>query len=61
MNTVAHSGGVGASLSVTGMVVASPAKGQNIEIHAVAAKVLGNQNLVSNSYLDSFCHKMNLQ
>jgi tRNA synthetases class II (D, K and N)/OB-fold nucleic acid binding domain/Glutathione S-transferase, C-terminal domain len=38
---VLNCGGVGASLSVTGLVVASPAKGQTIEIHVTKAKVLG--------------------
>lgn len=41
MDAVAHSGGVGASISVTGTVVASPAKGQTIEMHAKVATVLG--------------------
>ena len=41
MDAVAHSGGVGASLSLTGMVVASPAKGQSIEVHVISATVLG--------------------
>ena len=41
MDAVAKSGGVGASISVTGLVVASPAKGQSIEIHATTATVLG--------------------
>ena len=41
MDAVAHSGGVGASISVTGMVVESPAKGQSIEVHAKVATVLG--------------------
>jgi hypothetical protein len=38
---VADSGGAGASISVVGNVVASPAKGQTIEIHVTEAKVLG--------------------
>lgn len=38
---VAGCGGVGASLSIKGMVVASPAKGQTIEIQVLAATVLG--------------------
>lgn len=38
---VSNAGGAGASLSVTGRVVESPAKGQDIEIHAVSAEVLG--------------------
>ena len=38
---VANCGGVGASLSVTGLVVESPAKGQSIEIQATRARVLG--------------------
>lgn len=41
MDAVAKSGGVGASISVTGLVVASPAKGQSIEVHATTATVLG--------------------
>lgn len=38
---VSEAGGVGASLSVTGVVVASPAKGQTIEVHVTEATVLG--------------------
>lgn len=38
---VAESGGAGASLSVKGVVVASPAKGQTIEVHVTEATVLG--------------------
>ena len=38
---VANCGGVGASIAVTGLVVASPAKGQSIEINALRARVLG--------------------
>ena len=38
---VAGCGGVGASLSIQGKVVASPAKGQSIEIQVIAATVLG--------------------
>jgi asparaginyl-tRNA synthetase len=38
---VAGCGGVGASLSICGKVVASPAKGQTIEIQVTAATVLG--------------------
>ena len=41
MDAVAKSGGVGASISVTGVVVQSPAKGQSIEVHATTATVLG--------------------
>ncbi len=41
MQNVVDSGGVGASLSVQGMVVASPAKGQVIEVHVATALVLG--------------------
>jgi aspartyl/asparaginyl-tRNA synthetase len=41
MDAVAKSGGVGASLKLTGRVVASPAKGQNIEVHVDTAIVLG--------------------
>jgi asparaginyl-tRNA synthetase len=41
MQEVADSGGVGASLAVEGVVVASPAKGQTIEIHVISAVVLG--------------------
>ena len=38
---VADCGGVGASLSATGHVVASPAKGQTIEVHVKQVTVLG--------------------
>lgn len=38
---VAEAGGTGASLSVKGVVVASPAKGQTIEVHVTEATVLG--------------------
>lgn len=38
---VAEAGGAGASLAVTGVVVASPAKGQTIEVHVSEATVLG--------------------
>lgn len=38
---VANCGGVGASISVTGRIVESPAKGQSIEMHATRARVLG--------------------
>lgn len=38
---VAESGGAGASLSVIGTVVESPAKGQTVEIHVTVATVLG--------------------
>ena len=41
IDDVAGCGGVGASLSVVGIVVASPAKGQTIEVHASKATVLG--------------------
>jgi hypothetical protein len=41
MKSVADAGGAGASLSVTGTVVASPAKGQTIEVHVTEAVVLG--------------------
>lgn len=41
MDDVAASGGVSASLSCTGDVVASPAKGQVIEIAVTSVKVLG--------------------
>lgn len=41
MKEVTESGGAGASLSITGTVVASPAKGQSIEIAVTAATVLG--------------------
>jgi len=34
-------GGVGASLSIKGLIIASPAKGQSIEVHVIDAKVLG--------------------
>ena len=40
-DSVCNSGGVGASLTATGTVVASPAKGQHIEIHVKEALVLG--------------------
>lgn len=38
---VAEAGGAGASLAVKGVVVASPAKGQTIEVHVIEATVLG--------------------
>jgi asparaginyl-tRNA synthetase len=38
---VADCGGAGASLSIIGKVVASPAKGQSIEVHVLKAEVLG--------------------
>lgn len=38
---VGDSGGAGACLAIVGTVVASPAKGQTIEIHVTDAKVLG--------------------
>mmetsp|Transcript_20469 Transcript_20469/g.29386 ORF Transcript_20469/g.29386 Transcript_20469/m.29386 type:complete len:713 (-) Transcript_20469:55-2193(-) len=38
---VANCGGAGASLSVKGLVVESPAKGQSIEVHVTDAEVLG--------------------
>lgn len=38
---VSEAGGAGASLSVTGVVVASPARGQTIEVHVSEAAVLG--------------------
>lgn len=38
---IAESGGVGACLSAIGTVVASPAKGQTIELHVTSAKLLG--------------------
>ena len=41
MEDVAKCGGVGASLAVVGQVVASPAKGQPIEIKALRGDVLG--------------------
>ena len=41
MQAVVDSGGVGASLSIVGNVVASPAKGQSIEIAVTTATVLG--------------------
>ena len=41
MKQVAEAGGAGASLSVVGVVVASPAKGQTIEVHVTEATVLG--------------------
>lgn len=34
-------GGVGASLSIKGLIIASPAKGQSIEVQVIEAKVLG--------------------
>lgn len=34
-------GGTGASISVTGIVVSSPAKGQTIEVHVSSAEVIG--------------------
>ena len=40
-DAVDNCGGVGASLSVKGNVVASPARGQTVEIHATVAEVLG--------------------
>jgi asparaginyl-tRNA synthetase len=40
-DAVAGAGGAGASVSVTGLVVASPAKGQDIELQASSAEVLG--------------------
>lgn len=40
-SAVASCGGAGASLSVKGVVVASPAKGQTIEINVTEAEVLG--------------------
>lgn len=39
--SVSECGGVGASLSISGTVMASPAKGQLFEIHAVVATVIG--------------------
>jgi hypothetical protein len=39
--SICNSGGVGASLTATGAVVASPAKGQNIEKHVKEAVLLG--------------------
>ena len=41
MESVANSGGVHACLSVRGEVVASPAKGQTIEVLVKSATVLG--------------------
>lgn len=41
MKAVAEAGGAGASLSAKGVVVASPAKGQTIEVHVSEATVLG--------------------
>jgi hypothetical protein len=41
MKEVSEAGGAGASLAVTGVVVASPAKGQSIEVHVSEATVLG--------------------
>lgn len=41
MKETAECGGVGASLSVKGIVVASPAKGQTIEVHVHESIVLG--------------------
>lgn len=38
---VAECGGAGASLAIKGVVVASPAKGQTIEVHVIEATVLG--------------------
>lgn len=40
-DAVANAGGAGASVSITGVVVESPAKGQDIEIKATSAEVLG--------------------
>jgi len=34
-------GGVGASLSIKGLIIASPAKGQSIEVQVIESKVLG--------------------
>jgi hypothetical protein len=41
MKEVAEAGGAGSSFSVRGVVVASPAKGQAIEVHAKEAAVFG--------------------
>jgi hypothetical protein len=38
---IVNSGGVGASVSIYGTVVASPAKGQLIELHAISGELLG--------------------
>lgn len=40
-DAAANAGGVGASLSVRGLVVSSPAKGQVIEVHARTVEVIG--------------------
>ena len=41
MKAVADCGGAGASISIQGKVVSSPAKGQTIEVHVSKATVLG--------------------
>jgi hypothetical protein len=41
MRDVEGAGGAGASISVTGVVVPSPAKGQSIEVHIKEGKVIG--------------------
>ena len=40
-DAVDNCGGVGASISAKGVVVASPAKGQAVEVHVIEAEVLG--------------------